>query len=81
MLTIFSLEVPYRSVLMPLPPVDAMPPEIVKINVSLVWAISQWNVVGGKYAPIDGLLDGSGPNKTPNGVRNWHDETESVSLS
>mmetsp|Transcript_13568 Transcript_13568/g.44872 ORF Transcript_13568/g.44872 Transcript_13568/m.44872 type:complete len:309 (-) Transcript_13568:1930-2856(-) len=45
MLTIFSLEVPYRSVLMPLPPVDAMP-------------------------PIDGLLDGSGPNKTPNGVRN-----------
>jgi hypothetical protein len=27
-------------------------PEIVKINVSLVWAISRRNVVGGKYLPV-----------------------------
>ena len=27
------------------------PPEIVKRNVSLVWAISQWNVVSGKDSP------------------------------
>jgi hypothetical protein len=32
-------------------------PEIVKRSVSLVWAISQWNVINGKYSPHQFLPD------------------------
>jgi hypothetical protein len=51
--------VPFRQEkVQPVPRVRAVPhvPEIVKINVSRVWAISRWNMLNGKYSPRHALV-------------------------